>query len=128
MAYPAVAKLHHQIYTVTMADISAPSSVFIPVAFRGKIVAAYVAIQNAITTADSALSVKIGPAGATGAAVTGLTGTAAFTASAAGTVFTLGTPSSTDNVVNAGDNIELITDGASSTTAIATWTVIVHRF
>lgn len=128
MAYPKIGKIHHSVLTVTMADISAASSSFVAVPFRCKVVAAYCTIQNAITTADSALSMKIGPAGATGASITGMTGTAAFTGSAAGTVFTLGDPSSTDNVANAGDNIECITDGASSTTAVATWTILVHRF
>lgn len=122
MSLPTVAKFYHEEYVVTMADISTASSVFFSPGFRGKIVAAFVTIQNAITGSDSALSGKIN-----GTAITGFTGTAAVSGSAAGTVFTMGTPTAA-NVVAAGDTVELITDGASSTTAIATWTVVLHRF
>lgn len=122
MALPFVRKLHHYILTVAMADISAASSVFVAVPFRGKIVAGWVTIQNAITGSDSALTGKIN-----GTAITGFSGTAAVSGSAAGTAFTMGTPSAAHNVVN-GDVIELITDGASSTTAIATWTLVIHAY
>jgi hypothetical protein len=128
MALPVVANsFRYRTYVVTMADISAPSSAFVAAAFRGKIIGGYVTIQNAITGSDSALTVKIGPAGASGTAVTGMTGTAAVSGSAAGTVFTMATPTGA-NVIAAGDNIECITDGASSTTAIATWTIVVQEF
>lgn len=127
MALPVVGTFKDRLYTVTMADISAASSAFIPVAFRGKIVGGYVTIANAITTADSALTVKIGPAGASGTAVTSMTATAAFTGSGNGTVFTFAAPTAA-NIVAAGDNIECITDGASSTTAIATWVIMVREF
>ena len=122
MALPTVKKFHHASYVVTMADISAASSVFVTIPFRGRLVAGYVTIQNAITGSDSALTGKIN-----GTAVTGFTGTAAVSGSAAGTVFTMGTPTAAYDV-NAGDAIELITDGASSTTAIATWTVVIHHY
>ncbi len=122
MALPVVAKFHHHVLTVTMADISAPSSVFVAIPFRCRLVAGYVTIQNAITGSDSALSGKIA-----GTAITGFTGTAAVSGSAAGTVFTMGTPTAA-NLLNDGDAIELITDGASSTTAIATWTLLLLRF
>ncbi len=122
MALAKVKKFHHFTLQVTMADISAASSAFVTVPFRCKIVAGYVAIQNAITTADSALTAKIG-----GTAITGFTGTAAFTGSAAGTVYTMADPTGA-NIANDGDVLELITDGASSTTAIATWTIICHAF
>jgi hypothetical protein len=122
MALPLIKKFHHTLLTVTMADISAASSVFIPLSFRGKVVGGKVAIANAITTADSALTAKI-----TGTAITGFTGTAAFTSSAAGTVFTMADPTGANFFVD-GDVLELITDGASSTTAIATWTITLHTF
>lgn len=122
MALPKVGRFNTRVYTVTMADVSTASSVFIPVAYRCKVVRAYLAIQNAITGSDSALTAKI-----TGTAITGMTGTAAVSGSAAGTVFTLA-DSTAANIANDGDVIELITDGASSTTAIGTWTVVVHEF
>ncbi len=127
MAYPKVGNFKRKHYTVTMADISAASSAFVVMANRCKIIRAYVTIQNAITTADSALTAKIGPAGATGVTITGMSGTAAFTGSAAGSVFTLADATGA-NVAAAGDNVELITDGASSTTAVATWTLVVAEF
>lgn len=122
MALPKVKKFNHYILNVTMADISTASSVFVPVPFRGKVVGGSAAIQNAITVADSALSAKIN-----GTAITGFTGTAAFTGSAAGTVFTMADPTAA-NVVNDGDVIELITDGASTTTAITTWSIVIQAF
>lgn len=127
MALPVKSNFRDRTYVVTMADISAASSAFIAVAFRGKIVGGFVTIQNAITGADSALTVKIGPAGASGTAVTGMTATATNSGSAAGSVYTFADPTGA-NIVAAGDNIECITDGASSTTAIATWTIIVREF
>lgn len=122
MALPVVGSFRFRTYVVTMADVSTASSAFVAIAFRGKVVGGYLTIANAITTADSALTGKIN-----GTAITGFTGTAAFTGSAAGTVFTMATPTAA-NVVAAGDNVELITDGASSTTAIGTWTLLVMEF
>lgn len=122
MAYPRVRKIYHHTYTVTMADVSTASSVFIPMGFRGRVLRAYLAIQNAITGSDSALTAKI-----SGVAVTGMTGTAAVSGSAAGTVFIMADATAANNF-NEGDVVELITDGASSTTAIGTWTLVVHEF
>lgn len=122
MALPVVSGFKDRVYVVNMVDISTASSAFFAPAFRGKIVGAYVTIANAITGADSALTGKIN-----GTAITGFTGTAANSGSAAGTVFTMGTPTAL-NIVAAGDTVELISDGASSTAAVATWTVIVREF
>jgi hypothetical protein len=122
MAYAKVKKLHHETFNVTMADVSTASSVFIAMPFRGRVVAGYLAIQNAITGSDSALTAKIN-----GTSITGFTGTAAVSGSAAGTVFTMAEPTGANNFVD-GDVLELITDGASSTTAIGTWTILVHTY
>lgn len=122
MALPIVAKLHHIVLTCTMADVSTASSAFIPIPFRCRVVRAYLAIQNAITGSDSALTAKI-----SGTAITGMTGTAAVSGSGNGTVFTLA-DSTGANIANDGDVLELISDGASSTTAIGTWAVVLHRF
>ena len=102
--------------TVTMADISAPSSVWVVAPAACTFTKAYVTLNGAITAADSLLTSKIATV-----AVTGGTATAANAGSAAGTVFTLSPTAA--NTLTAGQALELITDGASSTTAIATWTV-----
>lgn len=122
MALPFVKKIHHYILNGTMTDISTASSIFIPVPFRGRLVMGWVSIANAITTADSLLTGKIN-----GTAITGFTGTAAFTGSAAGTVFTMVAPTALNDVIN-GDVIELITDGASSTAAVAQWTLTIRSY
>jgi hypothetical protein len=122
MALPIFGNFKRKSYTVTMADISAASSAFVVIGARCKIIGGYVVISGAITGADSALTAKI-----SGTAITGFTGTAANSGSAAGTVFTMADPTGA-NIANAGDAVELISDGASSTTAIATWTLIVAEF
>src|SRR5690348_12082986 len=115
MALVQQRKFHHMAFGATMTDISTASSVFITMPFRGRVIRAYVTIANAITTADSALTAKIN-----GTAITGMTGTAAFTGSAAGTSFTLADATAARDFVD-GDVVELITDGASSTAAVAQW-------
>lgn len=122
MALPKVGRFFTKSYSVTMADVSTASSVFVAIPYRSKIVRAYLTIQNAITGSDSALSAKIG-----GTAITGMTGTAAVSGSAAGTCFTLSDATGA-NIANDGDVVELISDGASSTTAIGNWTLVVHEF
>lgn len=122
MALPFVKKVHHYILNGTMTDISTASSIFIAVPFRGRVMAGWVTIAGAITGADSLLTGKIN-----GTAITGFTGTAANSGSAAGSVFTMVTPMGANDVVN-GDVIELISDGASSTAAVAQWTLIIHAY
>ena len=102
--------------TVTMADISVPSSVWVTAPVACTFTKAYVTLNGAITAADSILTSKIATV-----AVTGGGATAANAGSAAGTVFTI-SPTAANTLI-AGQALELITDGASSTTAIATWTV-----
>jgi hypothetical protein len=102
--------------TVTMADISAASSVWVVAPVACTFTKAWITIANAITGSDSALTAKIATV-----AVTNGTATAAVSGSAAGTVFTMSPTAA--NTLTAGQSLELITDGASSTTAIATWTV-----
>lgn len=122
MALPTVGTFKDRVYVIGMTDISAASSAFFAPAFRGRIIGGYATIENAITGSDSALTGKIN-----GTAITGFTGTAAVSGSAAGTVFTMATPTGA-NVVAAGDSVELISDGASSTAAITKWTIIVREY
>lgn len=122
MALPVVGSFKDRVYIVGMTDISTASSAFFSPAFRGKIVGGFATIENAITGADSGLTAKIN-----GTAITGFTGTAVNAGSAAGTVFTMATPTGA-NIVAAGDSVELISDGASSTAAVTKWTIVVREF
>lgn len=119
MALPTPQPLFNRYYTQTFADISAPSSVYFAVAARGKIKAIVVTLLNAITVADSNLTFKINGTTGTGTAVI------AFTGSAVGSTFTL-TPTAL-HIVDAGNIVEVITDGASSTTAITPCTMVVEE-
>jgi hypothetical protein len=103
-----------------MADLSTASSAFVVSPWRGKIVRVYSCIYNAITGADSIWTMKIN-----GTAVTGVSVTVANSGSAAGDVDT-GTPTGA-NTVNEGDTIEFISDGASSTTCVTTFTAVIER-
>lgn len=101
-----------------MADVGTAGSAFTTSPIRGKIVKMGSVIHAAVTTADAAITSKI-----KGTAVTGGAWTIAFSGAAAGDVDTA-VPTAA-NRVNEDDNIEFITDGASSGTAPATfWAII----
>lgn len=102
---------------VSIPDISTAGSYFVTNPVVGKIYKAYVTLDNAITVADAIVSFEIG-----GVAVTGGNITAAFTGSAAGSVFS-STPSGL-NTVPAGSAIEVITDGGSTTACRAQVTIL----
>jgi hypothetical protein len=104
--------------TCTIQDISNPSSVFIVPGIAGKIVDIHVALNGAITVADSIVTAKINTV-----PVTGISITAAYSGSAAGSVFS-GTATAL-NTFLADDAIEIITNGGSSTSASATVTILV---
>ncbi len=122
MAYPAVHKFRRQYFNAYMADISAASTAYITMPCRGRVVRAYVVIANAITSADSLLTGSIN-----GTAITGFTGTAANSGSGAGSSFTMADATAARDFVD-GDVVGLISDGASSTTAIANWTLVVETY
>jgi len=102
--------------TVTMADVSTASSVWVVAPVACTFSKIYSVINGAIATADAAITTEIG-----GTAVTGGTITIANSGSAAGDVDS-GTPSAL-NTLTAGQALEIITDGASTNTIIATFTV-----
>lgn len=111
--YPYVPPLQSVFITTKLEDVSAPSTVWVVPGFTGRIKKVTSVLNNAITVADSALSLAIG----TGAvAVTGGTWTVPFTASAAGTVNSA-IPTGA-NVFQKDDAIKITTDGGSTTTAI----------
>lgn len=104
---------------VTIPDISTAGSVFVACPIAGVISKVYVTIFGAITVADAIVTGKIN-----GVAIGGLSITCAFTGSAAGTVFN-GTPSSA-NTLTAGQAVEILTDGGSTTTVSAQVTILVN--
>lgn len=106
--------------SLTLADVSAPSFVLIPVPFNSTFISAYCALASAITTADSALTFT-----KTGAVSFGSALTITFTGSAEGTTFTF-TPT-INTSVNAGQFIKIATDGASTLTVPLQITLILEK-
>jgi len=104
--------------TVTMADVSAPSSVWVVSPWNGYIKEIYTVINEAITGADTVITVEIG-----GVEVTGSSITIANGSSAAGDVDSA-FPTALNYVLK-GQAIEVLTSGASSTTAIGTITLLI---
>lgn len=107
--------------TVTMADVSTASSVWVVSPVAGKFTKLYSVINGAITVADAVITTEIG-----GTLVTNGGLTIATSGSAAGTVDS-GTPTAA-NTLTAGQALEIITDGGSTTTSIATFTVEITPF
>lgn len=96
--------------TAVLADVSTASSILIPVPRSCTVNSARVVLGNAITVADSSVTFQNAAAASMGTAVT-----VAFTASAKGTGFTF--TATGNNVLTGPTWIEVITDGASTTTA-----------
>lgn len=101
-----------------IADISTPSSSFVVSPMAGDIIGVYVVLQGAITTADAIVTAEIN-----GVGVAGLSITATYSGSGAGSTFS-GTPSGS-NTVSAGQAIEIVTDGGSSTAIAADVTILI---
>lgn len=97
-----------------ITDISTAGSFFVAVP-AGTISKIFVAIDHAITVADAGLSFEID-----GTAVTGGGITIPYATAAAGSVYTAEPTAA--NVVGADGAIEMITDGASTTSCRATVT------
>ena len=120
MALPVPRPISEAYVSAYMADLSTASSAFTVAPQKGRIVRAFSTIFNAITGADSVWTMKIN-----GVAITGVSVTVANSGSAAGDVDT-GNPTAL-NVVNEGDTIEFVSDGASSTTCPATFVAVIER-
>lgn len=112
MAYPSNRPFNVIRVTAYAADISAASSAFAVAPCNGKIIKMGSVIYNAITGADSAVTSKIA-----GTAITGGSWTITQSGSAAGDVDTA-VPTAAFRVTE-DQNIEFISDGASSTTCPA---------
>jgi len=110
----------YDVLTVTMADISTASSVWVVAPHAGDISKIYSVINGTIATANAAITFELA-----GVAVTGAGITIAYSGSAAGDV-DYSTPTAL-NTVTAGQAIEIITNGASTNTVIATFTVLITR-
>jgi len=105
--------INHDFITVSLADVSAPSAILIPISRSCTLSKVTSVIGGAITVADSTITVL-----KKGGLTTG-TLTISYTGSAEGDIDTL-TPVSNNTYV-AGDWIKISTDGASSTTATITF-------
>jgi hypothetical protein len=101
------------------ADMSTAGSSFTAAPVRGKIVLLGSVIHAAVTTAPNVLTAKIGVSGSAGTAITIPTWTQSHTGSAAGVVSEV-VPSGA-NLVDQGNNIEFISDGAGSGTVPCTY-------
>ena len=110
----------YDVLNVTMADISTASSAWVVAPHAGTISAIYSVINGAIITVNAGITTEIA-----GVAVTGGAITIAFTGSAAGIVDSC-TPTAL-NTVTAGQAIEIITNGASTNTVMATFTILITR-
>lgn len=112
--------LHKKHLTVTMDDISTAGSVYVVSPFRGWIERIDSVISGAITGADAAITVELN-----GTAQSHLAFTIANSGSGAGVVDTVSTTKDA-GAVTPGTVIEMITDGASTNTVSATYTITVR--
>jgi len=112
--------LNDYFLTVKMADVSTAGSVHVVAPDNGKIIKVMSVIDGAIATANAGITTKIN-----GTAVTGGAITIANASSAAGDVDSAEPTAA--NAVSEGDYISFTTDGASTNTVAATFTVIIRR-
>ena len=106
-------------YVGVFADIGAAGSIFIPVAGRGKIKAIYVTPHVTCAGTATLVTAKIGGVAlANGVVTLGATQAAGTVASA---------KPSGKTTIDAGQALELATDGGTSTTSPATVTVVVRE-
>ena len=104
--------------TVDMTDISSAGSVWVVAPVSGKFTKLYSVINGAISNANAAITTKIAGTGVTDGGLT-----IAYDSSAAGDIDEA-TPSD-NNVVAAGQAVEIISDGGSTDVCRATFTVII---
>jgi len=101
-----------------MNDISAPSVVYVPVPKGGIVKRVVGVLHGAITVANTTLTVK------NAAGVSMGTISVPFSGSAAGQVFTLNPVA--NNVIGDNSFLTIESDGASTTTAIMTFTTLIE--
>ena len=105
--------------TTRIADISTAGSVFVASPMAGVVETIYVTLHGTITVANSIVTAELN-----GVAMTGLSITVAFSGSVGGSTFS-GSPSGA-NSVSAGQAIEIITDGGSTTAIAADVTIVIN--
>lgn len=105
-----------------IADISTADQIYVPVPSNceGEVVEIRSAIDGAITVADATLTPKIGGTAMTNGAIT-----VAYSGSAAGD--TDASYPTANNVVVAGNAIEIETDGGSTTAAQCFGIIVIRR-
>jgi hypothetical protein len=112
--------LNDYFLTGTMTDVGTASSIYIPVPDDGKIIKIISVLHGAITVADSTVTTSVNATSVTGGSLT-----VSYSGSAAGDIDTA-EPTANNNVKE-GDFIKLTTDGACSSVAAITFTVIIRR-
>jgi len=112
--------LNDYFLTVKLDDVSTAGSAYVVAPDAGKIIKIQSVLGGAIATADAEITTEIN-----GTAVTGGAITIATASSAAGDVDNA-QPTALSSV-SEGDVIEIITNGASTNTVAATFTVIIRR-
>lgn len=105
--------ISYQSLSETFADIGTASTVFFSAPQAARRVRVQITLNNAITVADSIVTVKVDNVTLSGSL------TIAFTGSAKGVTFT----KDFDGVIKQGSIIEVITDGAASSVSIAPCTI-----
>jgi len=104
-----------------LADISAPSQVYIASPVTGKLYSASSCLQSGITGSDCAWSMTIN-----GVAVSGSTVTVTALGSAAGDVDLIDFGQMAPPLINKGDRLGFVSAGESSTTAAAVFSVVIR--
>jgi hypothetical protein len=117
MGYPVQFPAHWKPVVVTFTDVSAATSLWVHPGFRGKLKQISSVLHGAITGADANITVEIG-----GTAVTGAALVIANASSAAGDIDGPAIASALNSFTEA-QALEVITDGASSTTMPLTVTL-----
>ena len=112
--------LNDYFITAKIANISTASSTFVPIPDGGKVIKILTALQAVIATANGAITFEIG-----GTAITGGGITVAYSGSAVGDVDSA-TPTAANDVLEGG-TIEMITDGASTNSAVLYVTFVIRR-
>src|SRR3990167_8159413 len=117
MALPEPKPIDRVYLTAYMTDVSTASSAWVTCPVRGYVKALRGELHAAITGADSVVTAEIN-----GTAITGISITVANSGSAAGDSYSDVQTSLSTSFVNPGDSLEIVSDGASSTTVAMNWT------
>lgn len=110
--------LNRIVLTVRIPDISTADSVWVATPLAGKLIGVFVTLDAAITVANSNVSVEIA-----GVSVTPTSLVITQAASAPGSTFSMTVTA--NNTLTAGQVLEVITDGASTTASEAVVTLLI---